>query len=241
MTRIVAASEWSPIATRVTEGVRDPALSMWREVFGALLHTTGRGVVAQAAREKRKPIDVALEIYLESQNGSNGYLWGGPGYVIDHNGKRYQIAPDNALTAHAGSQNRPAYLSGHWKAKCSGATLAAWKKQWPTYGHPYALFPSKSPNRDYVGIEMIPCGSGFGTPMHPELLFTRDQHDSAAELAADIAKRHGFPDGWHNTSRLVGHEDVDILERMDSHGGWDPGFLRARPYFDFAYVRARLG
>ncbi len=60
-------------------------------------------------------------------------------------------------------------------------------------------------------------------------------------LCADIGKRHGFPDGWQHTSRLVGHEDVDILERMDSHGGWDPGYLRAQPYFDFRYVRNRIG
>lgn len=232
---------YSPLATRVTDGVRDPLLARVREVFGALVHTTGRGVVAHAKAHGRAPIDVALEVYLDSQNGANGYLWGGPAYVIDHNGKRYQIAPDEALTAHAGSANREAYLSGHWTGKCSGATLAAWRTRWPGYKHPYALFPSRSPNVDYVGIEMIPCGSGFGHPMQPGLLFTKEQHDSVAELCADIGKRHGFPEGWQKTSRLVGHEDVDILERMDSHGGWDPGFLRAQPYFDFAYVRGRIG
>lgn len=241
MTRVISQAQYSSLAIRITMGVRDPALSVGREVFGALVHTTGRGVVAQAAREKKKPIDVALEIYLESQNGSNGYLWGGPAYVVDHDGKRYQIAPDDALTAHAGSQNRPAYFTGHWEAKCSGATLRAWRAQWGAkYKHPYELFPSKSPNRDYVGIEMIPCGSGFGEPMRPGLLFTRDQHDSVAELCRDIGQRHDLPEGWHSTSRLVGHEDVDILERMDSRGGWDPGYLRVDPYFDFAYVRAGI-
>ena len=234
---------YSPLATRITEGVRDPALATLRDVFGVLLHTTGRGVVAQAKVERRKPLDVAIEIYLDSQNdpdGDRGYKWGGPHYVIDHDGKRYQIAPEEARTHHAGSENRPAYLSGHWSAKCSGATLAAWRAKWPTYRHPYSLFPSRSPNWDYIGIEMIPCGYGFGQPMSPGLLFTKEQHDSAAELATEIGNRHGFPDGWQNTSRLLGHEDVDILERMDSHGGWDPGFLRAAPYFDFSYVRARV-
>lgn len=241
----MAALSYSPLAVRVTDGVRDPASATLRKVFGALLHTTGRGVVAQAKQQKRTPLDVALETYLDSQNdpdGDQGYKWGGPAYIIDHDGKRYQIAPDEARTHHAGNSknNRAAYISGHWTAKCSNATVNAWKSRWPQYSHPYQLFPSKSPNWDYVGIEIVPCGYGFGQPMRPGLLFTKEQHDSAAELAADIAARHGFPAGWQRTSRLAGHEDVDILERMDSHGGWDPGFLRAAPYFDFAYVRARI-
>jgi hypothetical protein len=36
---------------------------------------------------------------------------------------------------------------------------------------------------------------------------------------------------------LVGHEDVGLLDRMDKNGGWDPGALRAAPYFDMARVR----
>ena len=231
---------YSPLAKRVS-GVRDPALARLRSPWGVLIHTTGRGVVAQAKAEKRKPLDVAIGIYIESQNGLNGYFWGGPAYVIDHDGSCHQLAPDNALTAHAGGGNREAYMSGHWTAKCSGATLSAWRTKWPKYKHPYQLFPSRSPNTDYVGIEMIPIGSGFGSPMQPGLLFTKEQHDAAAALAKDIGQRHGFPDDWQHTSRLLGHEDVDILERMDSHGGWDPGFLRSQPYFDFAYVRGRIG
>jgi hypothetical protein len=87
---------------------------------------------------------------------------------------------------------------------------------------------------------MIPCGSGFGQPMRPGLLFTAAQHDGAAELVREMGARHGWPSGWQKTSRLLGHEDVDLLERMDALGGWDPGFLRAAPYFDFDYVRARV-
>ena len=223
--------------------MRDPSKGVTLgQRFGALLHTTGRGVVALAQTHKRTPIDVAIETYRESQNGSNGYFWGGPSYVIDHDGTQHQLAPDNILTAHAGGGNREAYLSGHWTAKCSGATLTAWRKAWPTYQHPYSLFPSTSPNHDYVGIEMIPIGCGFGgSPMRPGLLFTKEQHESAAELAKDIAMRWGFPAGWAQTSRLLGHEDVDILNRMDSMGGWDPGWLRGQPYFDFAFVRGRIG
>jgi hypothetical protein len=240
VTRVVAPNQYSPIATRVTEGVRSPALSVRRDPWGVCVHTSGRGVVSIAKQEKRSPLAVALEHYLDSQNGSNGYMWGGPAYVIDHDGTRHQIAPDDAYTHHAGSQNRPAYLSGHWEAKCSGAALAAWRKAWPGHRHPYSLFPSKSPNADYIGIEMIPVGAGFGVPMRLGLLFTREQHESVAMLSRDIGMRHGFPEGWARSPRLVGHEDVDLLERMDSHGGWDPGCLRAQPYFDFAFVRAAV-
>jgi hypothetical protein len=235
--------QYSPLATKVA-GVRDPQLARIRDVWGVLLHTTGRGVVALAQTHKTTPLEEAIKVYIAGQNGSQGYYWFGPHYVIDYDGKRYQIAPENALTAHAGGGNREAYLSGHWTAKCSATTLSAWRKQWPSYQHPYALFPSMSPNHDYIGVEMLPIGSGFGgTPMRPGLLFTKDQHDSAAELAKEIGLRQGFHDGWHKSSKLAGHEDVDIIERMDpsGHGGWDPGWLRDQPYFDFAYVRSRVG
>jgi N-acetylmuramoyl-L-alanine amidase len=231
----------SSLATQV-KGVRNPKSAIDRgKPYGALYHTTGRGIVTEAKADKKTPLAVALETYIASQNGSNGYFWGGPHYVIDHDGSRHQIAPDNALTAHAGGDNRSAYLSGYWETKVSPATLAAWRKQWwPRYKHPYSLFPSKSPNHDYVGIEMIACGAGFGTPMRAGLLFTKAQHDSAIALADDLAQRHGWPKGWAKGARLVGHEDVDILNRMDARGGWDPGWLRAKPYFDFGYVRGAV-
>lgn len=227
---------------RQVPGVRDPITAKTRKPWGLLLHTTGRGVPEKAARTKRTPLSVACEIYIASQNGSNGYLWGGPGYVIDHDGGIYQLAPDDVLTNHAGGPDRAAYLNGSWIKRCSPATVAQWHTHWaPRYAHPYALFPSKSPNQDYVGVEMIPLGSGLGgEPMAPGLLFTRAQHYAAVELGADLAERHGWPEGWARTGRLVGHEDVQPILRHDKNGGWDPGWLRARPYFDFEHVRASI-
>lgn len=73
--------------------------------------------------------------------------------------------------------------------------------------------------------------------MAPGLRFTTAQHNAVAALGKDLAARHGWPADWHKTGRLVGHEDVDPLNRSDKIGGWDPGWLRSRPYFDFAYVR----
>lgn len=231
---------YSPIAQRVS-GVRDPKLGRLRTPWGYLLHTTGGGITALARKTGKKPIEVALKCYIDSQNGSNGYTWGGPTYVINHDGQIYQIAPDEVMTAHAGSGNRPFYLDGSWITKCSVAASGYWRKAWPGKAHPYALFPSKSPNVDYVGVEMIPIGDGFGgAPMRPGLRFTEAQHGAAITLGKNLAQRFGFPEGWANTGRLVGHEDVDPIERHDTRGGWDPGFLRAAPYFDLAYVRAGI-
>jgi N-acetyl-anhydromuramyl-L-alanine amidase AmpD len=72
------------------------------------------------------------------------------------------------------------------------------------------------------------------------LRFTKAQHDTLIDLAKEISVRHGWPAGWHRTPRLLGHEDVDILNRMDKGGGWDPGSLRSAPYFDFSYVRSHI-
>ncbi len=228
----------SPLASQVP-GVRDPRSGLSRAPWGFLLHTTGGGVTDLAKRRGRKPIDVAIDTYIASQNGANGYLWGGPGYLIDHDGSIHQLAPDTVLTAHAGGSNRSRYLDGSWETVCTAATVLQWRAKHPGLAHPYSGFPAKSPNVDYVGCEMIPIGDGFGgAGMAPALRFTTAQHDAAIRLARDVGARHGFPAGWGTTPRLTGHEDVDPIERSDPRGGWDPGFLRAAPFFDFNYVRA---
>lgn len=235
-------TNYSPKAIQVPAARSPSKNATKRQPWGFLIHTTGGGITALAKKTKRTPIDVALDVYINSQNGSNGYLWGGPGYVMNHDGGIYQLAPDDVLTNHCGGPNRQRYRNQSWRNIVSKTAAARWDDQWRALGFddPYDLFPSKSPNVDYIGLEMIPCGDGFGTPMRPGLRFTKLQHDAAIALADDCAERHGWPKGWAKTSRLVGHEDVDIIERDDAAGGWDPGWLRAAPYFDFAYVRDRL-
>jgi len=231
----------SPLAKQVP-GVRNPKLGKIRSPWGLLLHTTGGGVTALAKKKKQLPLDVAIRVYIGSQNGDNGYKWGGPGYVLDHDGTFHQLAPDNVLTHHCGGDDRAEYLDGSWIKLAAPAAVAAWHAQWgPRFKHPYELFPSKSPNNEYVGVEMIPCGDGFGEAMRPGLRFSKAQHDACIDLAQEMAARHQWPRGWHRTPRLVGHEDVQLLNRMDKNGGWDPGQLRAKPYFDFEYVRAGIG
>jgi N-acetylmuramoyl-L-alanine amidase len=238
---------FSPLAKRVT-GVRDPALGSLRAPWGFLVHTTGSGVTALAKKQGKTPLEVAIEIYIASQNGSNGYMWGGATYVCDYDGELYQLAPDNVKTAHCGGRSekypqgtRAFYIDGTWVTKLPVAVVDLWRWQWPTRRHPYSLFPTTDPNTAYVGIECIPIADGFGgSPMAPGLRFTTKQHNAVAELGKDLARRHGWPEDWSKTGRLVGHEDVDILNRSDKRGGWDPGWLRKAPYFDFTYVRGQL-
>lgn len=231
---------YSPLAKKV-QGVRPIADARIRDPWGLLIHTTGRGVPEHAKKNKTRPIDVAIKTYINSQNGSNGYFWGGPTYICDHDGSFYQLSPEEVQTNHCGAPGvRTKYLSGSWISLCHPSAIAAWHSQWgPKYRSPYHLFPATSPNVNYVGVEMIPCGAGFGEPM-AGLLFTQAQHDAIVDLARDIGQRHQWPNGWHRGPRLVGHEDVDILNRMDKNGGWDPGFLREKPYFNFTYVRNRI-
>lgn len=225
----------SPLATHVSH--RTTAINR-RKPWGLLIHTTGRGIVEKAAKKGTTPIDVARKWYKLSQDGANGYPWGGPGYLMGHEGDIYQLAPDDVITNHAGGPDRDEYLSGAWVKLAPAAAVHHWRAQWPGFKSPQHLYPSKSANTDYIGVEVIPCGSGFGVPMRPGLLFTEAQHTALGALARDVGSRHCFPAGWARTPRLLGHEDVQILERGNSGGGWDPGWLRGQPYFDFEHVRA---
>lgn len=240
---------YSTLAKKVT-GVRNPGSARTRKPWGLLLHTTGGGVTAKAKKYGRTPLAVALEVYIASQNGSNGYFWGGPTYVCDLDGALYQIAPDEALTAHAGGPHRLNYLNGTWpltlsiSGKILSATaVAEWRKAWPKFKSPYHLFPATSPNENYIGVEMIPIGDGFGgPPMAPGLRFSQAQHDSMVALGKDLGSRHMWPSGWQTANRLVGHEDVDPIERSDNDGGWDPGQnRRTTRYFNMTYVRTQIG
>lgn len=237
--RLRATGNWSPIALRV-KGARDPRDAKHRKPRGLLLHTTGGGVTKKAKRTGRSPIAIAIEVYVASQNGSNKYLWGGPGYVLDHDGTLYQLAPDDALTNHAGGPDRAHYASGAWTKRCSSAVVEFWRKAWPGYSNPTALYQSRSPNTDFIGVEMIPVGDGYGVAAAPGCRFTQAQLDAVDALGRDLAERHDWPADWFEGPRLLGHEDVQPIARHDGKGGWDPGHLRAARYFDFDAVRARL-
>lgn len=237
---------WSSLATKVP-GALPPAGARIRSPWGLCLHTTGRGVVKHAAGQRRPAIDVALEIYLSSQSGAlHGYRWGGPTYVMDYDGSLHQLSPDEAMTFHAGGPDRQDYLDGDWvqRLQASGRAVATalWRRRWGAhYRSPQHLYPGPTANGPYVGVEMLPIDyRQGGDPMGAGLLFTRAQHESAVALGRDLAARHGWPADWAAGPRLVGHEDVQLLERSDHGGGWDPGSLRERPYWDMEWVRREL-
>ncbi len=198
-----------------------------REVWGVVVHTTGSGVLTRAQERGSTPIKVAVDYYLKTA---------GPHYVIDYDGTIYQIQGDNLRGAHVGVSRaeRKKYLSGEWRGDFREEALWHWDQKWKPRKSPQHLYPTKSPNQCYVGIEMVPIARK--DRLDDGLWFTPAQHRSAAAIACDLARRYGWPDKWWETPRLVAHEDIDAYGRWDRHGGWDPGALRTLHRFDWNLV-----
>lgn len=225
----------SPLALYVDNprDVADRAVA----AYGVGLHTTGGGVPEKAAKAGISPLEYAIGYYTNPKN----YF---AHYVVDTDGTRVQIANEREAAQHIGRfpnypnknpDRREQYMDGSWVKLAPPVVVQAWLDQWGhKYKHPYQLFPGPYPNQAYVGIEMIPI---WPTPPKGRLRFTPVQHQSVAELCADIGKRNKFPHDWWNMSRLAGHEDISPLDRFDKGGMWDPGFGRPDFYFDFPLVR----
>lgn len=222
---------WSRLATRAAHP-RD--VTNRSTVWGITLHTTGSGVAREAKKDGIAPLEWAVAYYCDPDSYAAHY-------VIDHDGTVVQIANEWERMSHVGldAAEREKYLSGAWE-KVNPTTTALWEKAWPGYQSPSHLYPGKSVNAVYVGVELIPTTGTSAKPWKPGLTFTQFQHTACLHLCADVARRHSFPAGWGKTGRLVGHEDVNPLDRQDRGGGWDPGFLRAVPRFDFGWLRGAL-
>jgi N-acetyl-anhydromuramyl-L-alanine amidase AmpD len=113
-------------------------------------------------------------------------------------------------------------------AQACESLIASWEERYPEVKSPGHLYPSKSPNRDYAGIEMTPCGTHikgrwtwlWGTQPYPGARFSVEQMTALASLLGVWATQLGFAYGWQDTpGRLVGHEDINPITRY----GWDPG------------------
>jgi hypothetical protein len=216
---------------------------------GLCFHTTGGNITKKAKARKTTPIAIALSVYREMQNGSEGYNWGGPTYVMDTDGLIYELADELTRTNHIGSSGgrRAQYLAENgtaWRRLCSRAAVSCWENAWPGYLSPQHLFPGQSANTYYIGCELIPAGDGFGaawTSRCSSLRFSEPQHRACIALAVDVATRHEWPDGWWLTPRLVAHEDVGLIDRHNAGGGWDWGALRQDPYVDFPLIRTEAG
>lgn len=192
------------------------------DVLGIVVHTTGTGVMSTALSKKENSVDTACKIY------KNGDVF--PGYVIGQQGEIVQIVKDSVRALHAGiaPQEREKYTNGTWKREISPDTLRLWLSRHSDDSSPLDLLPhgAHGVNDVYIGIELIqllePNSSGF--------YYTDLQMDALIELIKDIRSRHP------KAVQLLGHEDINPLRRSSKSGGWDPGGMRDKPWFDWTRI-----
>jgi hypothetical protein len=211
--------------------------------YGLAVHTTGSSIVAKARKEGADPLEFAVAYYLQPESYWSHYLIGWSGQII-------QISDERERAQHIGmtAVDRAKYASGAWVKEVSAATSVFWDLEWSRFARsPNDLYPGKSPNNVYIGVELLPVDDKAKKSWDDKdwwksgVRFTLQQHWSVVELAKDIAKRHGWPDYWWKSGRLVGHEDVSPLQRQDKGGGWDVGALRNTAYFKMPLIRAHCG
>jgi hypothetical protein len=207
-------------------------------VLGLMAHTCGSSIVEKALKLGADPLEYVVDYYARPDT----YC---PGYVLGWEADLVQIARDMDITYHGGvsAAQREAYLNGSWVGIVGEPTASLWKKRWAAaFKSPQHLYPSRNPNTDYIGVEMLPIVDGCGAePAFPGSKFTLEQHKMVRLLYEDIIRRHRaagtlYPDGG-NFARLVGHEDCNPIDRHDTKGGWDPGGFRVPPlYFNWSLV-----
>jgi N-acetyl-anhydromuramyl-L-alanine amidase AmpD len=208
-----------------------------RAIHGICVHTTGDGIPAEVEKRAAKSppnwatlhLDVAREVYV-------GMGLVGPHYVIDPYGSVEKYAKPELVRYHAGvaAEERRSFLDGHWEEDANRIprdVVAWWKRRWPGIKSPSHLYPSKSPNKDYIGIELIPAGSYVKSkagstswqfqhgsrPGFDKQRFSVEQYCALAMLCNQLAETHGLD--LEKPGVLVGHEDVNPYSRP----GWDPG------------------
>jgi GH25 family lysozyme M1 (1,4-beta-N-acetylmuramidase) len=249
----------SPLAQRGRlhpgKGARTPP---WSEhVYGLVVHTTGGTLPGKARKAGVPPDEYAARYYLSS--GGTHYV---NGWAGADGQQLHQVMNERQQAWGVGRwKDQPA--TDQWRSIDSGrfeldlppTVLRLWRARWPGFKDSLSLLPVRSSaNLTYVHVECVPCvyyrnGDGplitdpGATPMRDGLRFTRAQHETVARLALDIAQRHQWrrQETWWRTPRLLGHEDITPLSRHDKNGGWDPGGLRERPYFDWNFVSDYLG
>jgi N-acetyl-anhydromuramyl-L-alanine amidase AmpD len=207
-------------------------------VFGVAVHQTGEDMVARALEEGVDPLEFLAAYYLKPDSYCAHYVMGWNGDII-------QICGESEHAEHIGypPDQHLALRTRAWESKVSQTTRDLWHARWPHFTSPAMLFPGPSPNNVYVGIEMLPIVDGANVKpasFCPAAKFTEEQHHACAELSHDIAVRQRLPTGWQLGNRFLGHEDVNPLSRSSVSGGWDPGSLRAQPWFDMEWTRTYI-
>jgi len=233
---------------------------MWNDkdrtkpVWGLVVHTSGGGLPSKARKHGIYP-SVAAANYYQKSHGTH-YVMGWRG--VD--GDLIQVANERERAHGVGTKEmRAAVKAGDWTRGVPPAFVRRWRALWSASGakSPLELYPGTWANNVYVHVEMPPCRFDYqhklvtgqfrdgseATPRDRGLRFTQAQHDGIVLLALDLAKRHNWADEsdhWWETGHLVGHEDLSPQTRTTKSGGWDPGFHRSAPYFDFKYVRHEI-
>lgn len=226
----------------------------WRDKeHGLCIHTTGSVLPARAYKYGLYPTILAVDHYL----GTHGppYVCGWRGF---EGGDLIQLANEsvrsngigtsekwkNGKRVQKGQRNseRGEY-KGSWEKDLPASLVKRLKAKHPGMKSPLRLLPA-APNTCMIQMELIPCIFWVGNkkivgakPMRPGLKFTEAQHDTVAFLAVDLSERKEWPDKWWETSRLGSHSEFTPISRHNSGGGWDPGALRAKPFFDWNYVK----
>lgn len=205
--------------------------------WGLVVHTSGRGIVRRARKAQADPFEFAVDYYRAQ---------GGVHYCIGYDGQIVQMLLDNERGAHVGisRKERRHYLRGTWVGELSKRLLrmhpgvVLWRSKWPGIDSPQHLYPTRSPNGCYVGVELVPLTTKYVNATG--LWFTEAQHRAVGWLGRDLAQRHKWPANWYRTGRLVGHEDIDAFARWDGRGGWDPGALRFPVRFNWGLTGLTL-
>jgi len=227
-------------------------------VWGLVVHTTGAGLPARAYRNGVHVTAEATRWYQRSH---------GTHYVVGPNGIQgdlIQVANEKERAGGVGTkETRAAIKAGDWTKGLPPVFVSRWRQWWTDaetdFQTPMDLFPGSNANNVYVHCEMPPVvfydGSVKRVTHEPftgqetnwsygrdlsKLRFTEAQHDAVVYLALDLARRYDWPTGWWELGRIVGHEDLSPHTRTHKWGGWDPGWQRNQPYFDFGYVISEI-
>ncbi|HTE25246.1 DUF2272 domain-containing protein [Flavitalea sp.] len=218
------------------------------KVYGLVVHTSGGSLPGKAVKGGIYPTIYAINFY--SQSSGCHYINGWKGI---EGGDLAQVANERKEAWGVGMGDQKKSVDNNRFEKDLPAIVSTlWKKRWPSFQNPMKLLPgTQTANSCYIHVECLPVvyivDGKYVTdknhpPMRPGLRFTKEQHNTVAVLAYDIAIRNGWPmdQPWWKTPRLLGHEDLAPINRYDKNGGWDPGGLREAPFFDWDYVYARI-
>lgn len=231
---LASASALSP---RQLTPLRTGTLRKQSAAHGAVVHTTGSGVVMAAQKAGKDPFERALSVY------STGLYF--PHYIIGWAGELGQICDERIRAPHVGVTpiERTAFLNNTWRTLshpigCADylrnaqgfPQYAYWDARWPSLKAPTELVPGHVVSEVFLGIELLDARQMSGNSGKP---YTDEQYKSLGRLLVDVAKRHGFP---IQKERILGHDDLNPITRSTRAGGWDPGSYGSVPAFDWAHL-----